>query len=191
MQLRFPRLGKKAWALVIAAACFAAGGAVFGSMAFASIPDSGGTIHGCYRNTTGGLRVIDTGASGACLGDETSLNWSQSATAGPAGLDLEVLWACGPTTGSGTCSYNAASGSSGNTIYLECPTDHPYIISGGVDDNPSSGYAATSEPWDFTTNAAVGYNTNGPVEQTTDQYGWRAIVSQTGNHFHVMAICAK
>ena len=36
-------------------------GSVGSAIAFASIPDAGGVIHGCYDNK-GTLRVIDTGA---------------------------------------------------------------------------------------------------------------------------------
>lgn len=241
MRVKFPSLTRKSVIILAACGLIAAGGASFGAVqAFASIPDSGGVIHGCYKPKSDGsnapLGVIDTALSGgSCPAGNSQLTWNQTgpqgpagptgatgpqgptgdtgatgpqgpqgdtgpqgsqgpagpSTAGPTGLDLIVLWACGPTAGVGTCSYNAASGSSGNTIFLECPSDHPFIVSGGVDDSPSNGDVVTSEPWDFTTNDPIGYNTNGPVEQTTDQYGWRAVVSQTGNHYHVMAICAK
>jgi hypothetical protein len=54
-------------------------------IAIASIPDSNGVIHGCYRNASGpgddragDLRVIDPGPTGRpCEPDETPLNWSQ------------------------------------------------------------------------------------------------------------------
>ncbi len=44
----------------------AAGLALSAGIAYASIPDSGGVIHGCYANKDGSLRVIDTGSGGAC-----------------------------------------------------------------------------------------------------------------------------
>ena len=42
----------------------AVGGALFGiaSAVQASIPDSGGVIHGCYQRNGGTLRVIDSSA---------------------------------------------------------------------------------------------------------------------------------
>jgi hypothetical protein len=55
-----------------------------GGVAYSSIPDASGVIHGCY--TTQGsrtLRVIDSAES--CLGSETALNWSQQGPAGPTG----------------------------------------------------------------------------------------------------------
>jgi uncharacterized protein YjbI with pentapeptide repeats len=45
-----------------------------GTAAYASIPDVDGTIHGCRDNTTGALRVIE---SGSCSGGETALNWNK------------------------------------------------------------------------------------------------------------------
>ena len=52
------------------------------AMVMAAVPDSGGTIHGCYRNSSnlldakGALKIIDS-ASENCTAQETALNWSQ------------------------------------------------------------------------------------------------------------------
>ena len=55
-----------------------------GGVAYSSIPDPMGVIHGCYPNAGGRtLRVIDSAES--CLASETALNWSQQGPAGPAG----------------------------------------------------------------------------------------------------------
>jgi len=57
-----------------------------GRVAWAAIPD-GNTIHGCYTNDTGVLRVIDPSAGGACKQkSETALNWSQTGTQGIQGI---------------------------------------------------------------------------------------------------------
>ena len=77
----FKRVGKsllKAWPLTVAVV-FIAG------VAIASIPDSGGVIHGCYRTTTGALRVINTGTGQTCVAGEVALNWSQIGPRGPMG----------------------------------------------------------------------------------------------------------
>lgn len=65
----------------------AAGLSAVGAVAAASIPDASNTIHGCYLNTGGNLRVIDTSAPGAgCDGaGETALTWNQTGPQGPAG----------------------------------------------------------------------------------------------------------
>jgi hypothetical protein len=50
---------------------------VGGGIAYASIPDASGVIHGCRNNGSGVLRVIDSGAT--CTPAESSLDWVQSA----------------------------------------------------------------------------------------------------------------
>ncbi len=52
--------------------------------AVASIPDPYGTIHACYANKSGALRVIDS-AEASCAAKETALEWGFSGQAGPAG----------------------------------------------------------------------------------------------------------
>ena len=68
----------KGIAIVAALAAVAAG------VAYATIPDAGGVVHGCVSKS-GVLRVIDTGAGGACTTGETPLDWSQKGPAGPPG----------------------------------------------------------------------------------------------------------
>ena len=54
-------------------------------LAYASIPDNSGVIHGCYTPTTGSLRVIDPSAGAACWPNERVIAWNQQGPAGPAG----------------------------------------------------------------------------------------------------------
>jgi hypothetical protein len=54
--------------------------AVAATLALASIPDADGVIHGCYKNKTGSLRVIDPPA--ACGSGETALDWNQAGQPG-------------------------------------------------------------------------------------------------------------
>lgn len=67
---------------------------LFGGIAYASIPDGSGVIHGCYMNSTGRLKVIDS-ASQTCGTGETALNWNQT---GPQG----AVGPAGPTGPAGT-----------------------------------------------------------------------------------------
>jgi len=50
---------------------------VGGGIAYASIPDESGVIHGCRNKTSGVLRVIDSDQM--CTPAESSLDWVQSA----------------------------------------------------------------------------------------------------------------
>jgi hypothetical protein len=54
-----------------------------GGVAYATIPDSNGTIHGCYQKTNGTLRVVDDGAT--CRQSEQALDWNQQGRPGPPG----------------------------------------------------------------------------------------------------------
>jgi hypothetical protein len=62
----------------------AAGLAVAGGVAYATIPDGAGAIHACYSKSGGAIRVIDDSVTN-CKASETSLDWSVTGPAGPAG----------------------------------------------------------------------------------------------------------
>lgn len=64
------------------ASALAIGGGV---SAYASIPDSGGVIHGCYQTGTGALRVVDSNVGQTCKANEQGLNWNQTGPQGPQG----------------------------------------------------------------------------------------------------------
>jgi hypothetical protein len=49
----------------------------------ATIPDSGGVIHGCYVQTNGTLRLVDDPST--CKNNETAIAWSQTGPQGPPG----------------------------------------------------------------------------------------------------------
>jgi hypothetical protein len=100
-------------------------------VAYASIPAADGTIHGCYKNSTGMLIAIDSAAS--CPSGYTALNWSQTGPQGPAG-------ATGPqgpraTAQDVTSQVTYSAGSGGTTpvnVTLDCPAG-TLALNGGVD----------------------------------------------------------
>jgi type VI secretion system secreted protein Hcp len=59
-------------------------GMLSAAMAYATIPDSSGVVHGCFDNS-GHLRVIDSAAE-TCKKNETAIDWNRSGLPGPAGL---------------------------------------------------------------------------------------------------------
>jgi hypothetical protein len=79
-----------------------------GGMAVASIPESNGTIHGCYKTSDGKLRVIDSNAT--CSSGETPLNWSQTGPKGDAGEP-------GPAGEDGVSGYEQVTGQTANAIF--------------------------------------------------------------------------
>jgi hypothetical protein len=56
-----------------------------GGIAWATIPDSSGVIHGCYQKNKGTLRVIDTDQGQTCDSTEQALSWNQTGPQGPVG----------------------------------------------------------------------------------------------------------
>ena len=76
------RSGKAKTTVLGAAAVLVVLGA---GIARATIPDSVGTIHGCYKKATGDLSVIDPGAGATCKPSEASLDWGQKGVDGSTG----------------------------------------------------------------------------------------------------------
>lgn len=58
---------------------------VLGIIAFASIPDSSGIIHGCYKKSGGTLRVIDDAVTQCDSRAEIPIQWNQTGPQGPQG----------------------------------------------------------------------------------------------------------
>ncbi|HXQ58962.1 MAG TPA: phage tail protein [Acidimicrobiales bacterium] len=98
--------------LVVAAVAVVFGALVATGVSWASIPDSGGTIHGCYKTsgTAHALKIIDNAKTAACPKGSTALNWDQS----PPGI------------GAGT--DGAAAGTSGDT----CVDGRIYLYAGNT-----------------------------------------------------------
>src|ERR1043165_3918851 len=71
-------------------------------VAYATIPDGTGVIHGCYAKSGGSMRVIDASVTN-CAKTETSLNWNVQ---GPQGAQ-------GPQGPAGTQGPPGPQGSTG------------------------------------------------------------------------------
>jgi hypothetical protein len=102
--MRFLFRGRVRWAALVAIVA----GLVGGGIAYASIPDSNGVIHGCYKTQNGQLRVINTPGQ-SCNPSENALNWNQTGPAGPAGGQ-------GPAGPAGPRGATGATGPSGSSI---------------------------------------------------------------------------
>src|SRR5712692_1239565 len=109
----------------------AVGLAIAGGVAYATIPDSGGVIHGCFRNEVGMLRVIDPSARQLCGPNATPFHGSQTGPTGPAGVT-------GPAGGSGyevdivdaTGATFGKKAGDAMTAAFTCPTGKK-LLSGG------------------------------------------------------------
>jgi hypothetical protein len=76
-------------------------------IAFATIPDSAGVVHGCYSAKNGALRVIDSTAK--CASGELPLNWNQQGPKGDAG-PIGPQGAVGPKGDTGATGPQGQSG---------------------------------------------------------------------------------
>jgi hypothetical protein len=75
-----------------------------GGVAFATIPDSSGTIHGCYVKGLGNLRVVESGSD--CRSNETPIAWNQEGPPGPPGA-IATRISGGPVQFDGTGSFSS------------------------------------------------------------------------------------
>ena len=150
-------------------------------IASATIPDSGGTIHGCYKNVGGDLRVIDPGTGATCSPSETSLGWSQTGAKGRPGRRVRKEsrahrvhrgLTASPTTRSSTAqATTAVEGSGAATAFVsaDCP----------------SGTTATGGGFEIPASANVT-----PVNSSSDGQAW--LVEATGDAgvtVKVFAVC--
>ncbi len=112
-------------ALIAAVAIAAAG-----SIAWATIPDAGGVIHGCYQKNNGQLRVIDSDAGQACRPSELPLSWSQTGPQGPQGPQGPV----GPQGPQGPTGPQGPAGANGVSGYETVTVCSPADCGGNLDD---------------------------------------------------------
>jgi hypothetical protein len=104
----------KKTAFVAAVTSAVAIGGITTALVSASIPDSGGVIHGCYSTSKGTLRVIDTDAGDTCAARETAVTWNQQGPKGDKG-DTGVTGATGAAGATGPQGDPGATGATGAT----------------------------------------------------------------------------
>jgi hypothetical protein len=158
---------------------FAAGGAAaalaIGAAAFASIPDSGGVIHGCYQKNSGIVRIVDT-ANGSCANGEIAIQWNDTGpagTQGPAGPQGPV----GPQGPGGPANVVVRTGApvevppSGPIVrdaYASCLAGERATGGGALNSGPAPGFYSTVLLDSFPT-------VNGlPAENGATAMGWFA-----------------
>jgi hypothetical protein len=89
-----------------------------GGVAWASIPDASGVIHGCYNKSGGALRVIDTAISTQkCTSLQLPLNWNQTGPPGPTGPQ-GAAGPAGPQGPAGATNVAEYDGVGADTVVL-------------------------------------------------------------------------
>jgi hypothetical protein len=147
--------------------------ALLGGVAYATIPDGGGVIHGCYAKSGGALRVIDNTVTN-CKTGETALQWGVQGPQGPQGLQ-------GPQGVQGQQGIQGVQGPQGPTG----PSDAYYATSGilGIPKStnvqvaklvlPAGDYAITGavELFDVQNDAVVQCDTNANGNKAFSSWG--------------------
>jgi hypothetical protein len=138
-----------------------------GGVAYATIPDAGGVIHGCYKNSNGALRVIDTDTGAHCSGAESALDWNQSGP-GPAASTFTTTVSAGDVTlatldngitVTGICSAGSGNvqleisvpAGSGNTLQLSGTTFNTSSSANSVPSTDINQLEANNDVSGFTT----------------------------------------
>jgi hypothetical protein len=134
-----------------------------GGVAYATIPDSSGTIHGCYLDKIGTLRVIDQSSGQHCTSLETPIQWNQTGPAGPMGPQ-GTAGPQGPAGADGVSGYQIVSEtvpyadpSSPVHQILTCPTGKKALSEGQNGGTALSDFPlADGSGWDW-------YEESGPA----------------------------
>lgn len=174
--MKFP-FGRRGRVTALATALLLLAG---GGIAYATIPDASGVVHGCYKNGNGALRVIDTGAGAHCTPAETPLDWNQTGPPGSGATTFTTTLASGDTTlasltngitVTGICNAGGSvqleisvSGANGNTLQLSGTTFNASSGLGGGNNQ----FASTGIVQLAANNDVTGFTTTGPQETDLD-----------------------
>jgi hypothetical protein len=81
----------------------------------AGIPNANGVFTGCYKKSSGTLRLIDTAVTTKCKSTELQVTWNMAGQQGPAGPkgDTGLTGATGPTGPTGETGATGVTGPAG------------------------------------------------------------------------------
>src|SRR6266540_3846415 len=107
-----------------------------GGIAYATIPDSDGVIHGCYQKSSGLLRVIDTDTGQSCASSEKPVSWNQTGPEGPTGPQgVTGPPGTGPSEGWDAQAFGVVPAGGADTLLDGGVTNIPpgnYLLSGSA-----------------------------------------------------------
>jgi hypothetical protein len=168
--------------------------ALAGGIAYAAIPDAGGTIHACLNNQ-GQVRIIDT-AQQQCKANETAISWSQTGPQGPQGPT-------GPQGPQGATGAQGPQGSLGDvqvvhataapdsggfaTATVNCPAGTT-LTGGGADVLGLVGDAQGLGP---RITASQPFNANQWLAQAVSPFQWLSNGNNTQWQVDAYALCAS
>jgi hypothetical protein len=133
-----------ATAIALAALIVALGGA-----AFAAIPDSNGTIHGCYQKQNGSLRVVQSESN--CKSSELAIQWNQTGPPGPPGSGGGQTAAFAEASGEVTTQSSTPVDLGGPSVSVTVPASGLIGVFARAELSSDGGIAEISlfEPADF------------------------------------------
>jgi hypothetical protein len=155
-----------------------------GRVAWAAIPD-GNTIHGCYKNDTGELRVVDPSTGGACnLKSETAVDWSQTGQQGNQGSQgpRGPQGATGTEGPDGVTNYQIVS-TSATTV---ANSDYKTGLATAIASCPT-GTTATGEGFDLPSTAISIWDEHGGV--AIENQAGLTVTGATGVTFTAYTVC--
>ena len=182
-----------------------AGGTAAGAAIAGGPVDGSGMIHGCYTNKAfnGSHVFVLQDAGTTCPNGTTAVEWNQQGQAGPAGPQGPAgndgaqgpagpAGPVGPSTagpsGLDAIVVNAHTPAGGSEALASCPSDHPYLLGGGVDSG-EAGTVVVSRP-DDNGGGSGGQAIAGP--EAAGQMAWMgATTGLSSVGIWVYAICAK
>jgi hypothetical protein len=150
-----------------------------GGVAYATVVDSTGVIHGCVTNAgvngSHALVVQDTGTS--CPKGTSSLNWNQ---AGPGGGSVGVATRTFSGTGTGSAGALCDPVTTHNRVTT---SGYSTVVGGGGEVTEGTGSLKASDT--FGTGSG---NSNG---DSSSQSGWTVASTNDSDQVSVTVICAK
>jgi hypothetical protein len=151
---------RRRWVVIAASVLVALGASA--AIAYATIPDSEGVIHGCYKTVGGALRVINTDEGGACLASETSLAWNQTGPQGepgPPGQSVDVVMS--QATGTATAA--------GQEVVRQIPlTPGAYTLHATVTGSNSNAFAVVLDCTAYSSAQGTGIGYEGQISSGID-----------------------
>jgi hypothetical protein len=180
--------GTRATAATLAALLLLSAG-----VAYASIPDQGEVIHGCYKTSDGKLRVIDPGAGDSCNSSETVIDWNQKGPQGPTGPQ-GLQGVAGPTGPSGAQGPQGIQGTQGNpgpsgVSHAYLASTNTFTISGGNGVFPTTVLQFNAQAGNYVV-SVNGELSGAAFECSINAAGVAAQFVQTGGRFAVTAVAS-
>jgi hypothetical protein len=153
---------------------------VGGGVAYATIPDGKGVIHGCYKKSSGKLRVIDTDAGASCGPAEEAISWDQTGPRGQQGPPGPS----GPSGAATTYHYRLGLIIPGTSVARAfCDPGEKVTGGGGFSTGPSASSAGLTQDYPIS-------DASGVIAFGTTAVGWQ-VASEGFGTVQAFVICAS